>query len=166
MTHGGTLHLTAKRAKFKGDVFALHAVGDKDVAGGNSAGHHVGAESLTAFRKLLGKGFVGRNSDSLLVWKPNLSARLAQLCAVDVVLHAVGRDNNIAYGEMLAETSGDARVDQHIGLKEVDHHLCAHSRVDLAHAAFEQHNILVKNLSADKLQPCLVRGNSLLHQSL
>ncbi len=58
MTHGGTLHLTAKRAKFKGDVFALHAVGDKDVAGGNSAGHHVGAESLTAFRKLLGKGFV------------------------------------------------------------------------------------------------------------
>ena len=63
MTHGAALHFAAERAKLKGDVFALHAVGDEDVAGGNSAGHHVGAESLTAFRKLLGKGFVGRNKE-------------------------------------------------------------------------------------------------------
>ena len=166
MSHGAALHLAAQRVEFKGDELALGAVGDEDVARGDPAHHHVGPESLAALRQLLHDLLVCGDTDALLVGEPDLTARLLQCGAVDVVLDAVARDHDVAYGEMFGQAARDARVDHDLGLKEVDHDLGADGGVHLADAALQQHHVLVKDLAADERKTRFFGGLGVFHQRL
>ena len=124
------------------------------------------AQSLTALNKLVANCLVGRHTNSLFVGKPNLTSRLVKRHTVKVVLDSVGRDYDVTDNQVLRQTSGDARVDNDVGLVHVNHNLSAHSGVNLADSALQKHNVLVKNLTACKFKTCFFGDFGVFHKRL
>ena len=152
MTDRTAFHLAAKCVKFQRDEFTLTLVNDEHISRRNSADFDVRAEVLTALRKLSANFLVGRNIDPLFIRQPDLTSWFIQRGTVDVMLHSVAGNDDIADQQILGKTARDARIDDDLGMEKVDHDLCADSGIDLSYAAFQQNDVLLKNLSADKIQ--------------
>lgn len=61
----------------------------------------MGAEAVAALSELIANFLIGGNVDSLLVREPDFSSWFLKGGAVDVVLNAVARNNDVADDQVL-----------------------------------------------------------------